>query len=91
MDDLKNLRAEIDSIDKKLSLLFEKRMDVVSRIVQYKLKNNMSIYQKDREDEVLEKITSYINDKSLEKPAQKFFESLMKISKEQQERILKDK
>ena len=40
MNELENLREKIDTIDKEMIALFEKRMDVVCDIAKYKQKNN---------------------------------------------------
>ncbi|WP_275935991.1 chorismate mutase [Clostridium haemolyticum] len=38
MDDLKELRKEIDLIDNKLISLFQKRMEAVLKVAEYKKK-----------------------------------------------------
>lgn len=68
---LNKLREEIDFIDKELVKLFEKRLNVVEKIGEYKKKNLLPILDKQREQEVLnknlrnvgeEKYFSYIKD-----------------------------
>ena len=39
MEDLNELRKEIDTIDKAMVDLFEKRMDVSRRVAEYKIAN----------------------------------------------------
>ncbi len=53
MDQLKNARKEINTIDDKLLLLLTQRMKVVKRVGEYKMKNNMPIVDKKREKEVV--------------------------------------
>ena len=50
--DLKEIRNEIDAIDSQLVELFEKRMDTVRKVAEYKLENNMPIFNSKREQEL---------------------------------------
>ena len=52
---LDKYRKEIDNIDKKIVELFEQRMEVSSKIGNYKKQNNLKILNKEREKEVIEK------------------------------------
>ena len=55
-DKLAQCRKEIDRIDGELMKLFEERMNVVLDVARYKKENNMGIFHKDRENQVIEKI-----------------------------------
>ena len=47
MANLEDYRTEIDNIDKELTELFEKRMDVVLKVAQYKKDNKQkAIYNR---------------------------------------------
>lgn len=50
-----DLRSQIDLIDKELIQLLANRMDIAEKIGEYKKQNNISIYQKTRWNEILEK------------------------------------
>ena len=50
MNELENLREKIDTIDKEMIALFEKRMDIVADIAAYKIKNNLPVLNQNRED-----------------------------------------
>ena len=56
--DLKDLRTEIDSIDKELISLFEKRMNTAAKIGEYKKQNDIPVYDPQREREKLAEIVS---------------------------------
>ena len=43
MNELDKHREEIDSIDKELISLFEKRLDVVLKVAEYKKNNNSPV------------------------------------------------
>ena len=88
MDDLLKLRQEIDSIDKELVELFEKRMEVVLKVSSYKKENKIEVINENRETEVINKGKKLLKDKKLEDYLVKFFFNLMKISKEMQYEIL---
>ena len=54
--DLKDLRDEIDQIDKEILGLFVKRMEVVKKVAEFKKQNNLPVLQGGREKEVIENI-----------------------------------
>ncbi len=60
MSDLHSLRGEIDSIDEQLLKLFEQRMDVSARVAEYKMQNNLPIFQPQREREKLSEIAGAV-------------------------------
>lgn len=92
MNELEEYRAEIDKIDKELVALFEKRMDAVLKVAEYKKKNNMQIFHKDREDIVIDKVLKDLKNKDYSKEIVEFFNNLMHISKEyQRKKISKNK
>ena len=64
MDALEGYRKEIDSIDKELISLFERRMDVAVKVGEYKKKNKLPIFNGKREEEVIEKNIKNLNNSS---------------------------
>ena len=63
MDELKKYRDEIDNIDKQITELFEKRMDISKEIAKCKKENNIGILNAKREEEVIQKNISYLKNK----------------------------
>lgn len=57
MDQLKLLRKQIDQIDDDIIALLAKRMSVVKKIGEYKKNNNMTIVNKNREEEKINNLT----------------------------------
>lgn len=90
MSALDNYRKEIDEIDKELASLFEKRMDAVLKVAQYKKDNNLQIFHKDREDIVLKKALSNVSNKEYEDEVLQFFNSVMEIGKGHQRKLIND-
>lgn len=90
MEDLTRYRNEIDDIDKELIQLFEKRMNTVLEIAKHKMKNNTTIFQKDREEKVLSKAVDNLDNKWYSQETIQFFNSIMEISRGLQKRIMDD-
>lgn len=84
-DKLAQCREEIDRIDRELMKLFEERMNVVLEVARYKKENNMAIFHKDREKQVIEKNLSLVENKELLPYAEEMLHALMDISKEYQQ------
>lgn len=88
MDALESYRKEIDNIDSEITRLFEKRMNVVLKVAEYKKLNNLPIFHKGREDAVIKKNINRLENKDYEREIEKFFNGLMEVSRELQARKL---
>ena len=82
---LENIRNKIDKIDKKMAILFSKRMELISLIKEEKKKNNLPTYNEAREKEIKAKNMLFVNSEYVEE-YKEFIESILKISKEYQEK-----
>ncbi|MDD6640142.1 MAG: chorismate mutase, partial [Erysipelotrichaceae bacterium] len=87
MEDLKQLRQQINDIDQEMVKLFERRMKVSSKIAQFKRENNLPIYDKKREEQVLKRNCSLLEDASLNDYYRIFQNQLMDLSKQYQNEI----
>ena len=63
MDQLQKYRNEIDNIDKQITELFEKRMDISKEIAICKKEQEIGILNAKREEEVIQKNISYLKNK----------------------------
>ena len=81
MDLLEDYRSEIDNIDKEMTLLFESMMNLSKKISDYKKKNKMKIYQRDREELVIAKNISYLKNKEYESLLRSYYINLMNLSR----------
>ena len=88
MNELENLRERIDTIDKELIALFEKRMNVVNDIAEYKINNNLPILNQNREDIVISKVKAIVKNKDYTDSAIDFIKDIMEISKKFQQKII---
>lgn len=79
--DLSDYRKEIDDIDKEITHLFEKRMDVSAKVARYKIENSLPIFNGTREAEVIKKNVNRLTNKKYEAFARKFFNYLMELSR----------
>ena len=86
MAGIDDYRSRIDEIDKEITKLFEERMDTVINIANYKKTNNLPIFNREREDEVIEKNVGYLKNNDYSEETRKFFISLMEVSRELQSR-----
>ena len=91
MNDLNKLREQINIIDKEMLDLFEKRMNLSKSIAKYKKENNLPIYNKERENEVINNNKELLENKEYSIYYEKFIKSLMDISKEYQEKTMEEK
>ncbi|HHX67143.1 MAG: chorismate mutase [Miniphocaeibacter sp.] len=90
MNDLESIRKEIDKVDREIIALFEKRMDLVKYVVDYKIKNNMEVLDSSRENLIIEKNKNLLQNKEYSQYLVTFFKSLMDISKDMQNKIIKE-
>lgn len=84
-----NYREEIDSIDRELIALFEKRMDMAKLVAEYKKENEMEIFHQAREREVIRKCVADLNNKEYEEYAIEFMKKVMELSKKFQFNLIK--
>lgn len=82
--DLTQLRDSIDDIDSQIIKLFEARMEASSKIAKYKKENNLPIFNKSREEEVIKNNIEKLENKELIKYTEKLLKCLMIQSKKYQ-------
>lgn len=90
MDQLSQARQSIEKIDKEMARLYEKRMDAVCEVWQYKKKQGLCIEDKKREESLLARNVSYIKNKAYRESYIEFMQFVMNNSKKFQ-KILKGK
>ena len=84
MDKLARLRADIDRVDRDMTVLFEKRMALVRQIAAYKRENGLPVLDRDREAEVLTRNADTLSDRTLLPCYTDFLQGLMDVSKRYQ-------
>lgn len=88
MKELSQCRAELDAIDRQIVALFEERMRVSRDVALYKHAHHMNILDASREDAVLQSRAAQITEDVLRQPATQLFREIMRLSREEQRRIL---
>ena len=82
------LRSEIDSVDRELSILLQKRMDLVNRVAEYKRKTQTKVLDEAREQKVLENVLSVVTNPDYNDSIKASFESIMTHSRDYQKKRL---
>ena len=84
--ELSDIRVKIDEIDDQLLQLFLERMSLSEDVIRYKIENDLPILNKQREREILAKVTENAGDK--ERYAYHLFSTLMELSRSRQAELL---
>lgn len=88
MVDLSISRQQIDEIDSQIVELFEKRMEVANEVAKYKMETGKPVFDKEREDQKLEKLASLSHGKFNERAVRELFSQIMSISRKYQYGVL---
>ena len=88
MTKLESCRNEIDSIDEEIIKLYEKRVEIVKEVINYKLDNNIEILDTSREEKMLNKNLVKISNEEYKKYYKDVLTGFLKASKEMQKDIL---
>lgn len=90
MLDLSESRAQIDVIDKEITRLFQKRIDVCRDVAAYKIQNNKKVLDKTRENQKLEVLSKLAEDSFKEHGICDLFTQVMAICRKRQYQIMKE-
>lgn len=88
MEKLLKAREIISQTDKEIAALFEKRMEAVRLVAEYKKERGLPIFDSSRENEVVKKNLLNIEDEEIKEFYVPFIKNTMEISKRFQHRIL---
>jgi chorismate mutase/prephenate dehydratase len=88
MMDLSISRQQIDEIDSQIVKLFERRMQVANEVAKYKIETGKAVYDKEREEQKLEKLTAMSHGAFNERAVRELFSQIMSISRKYQYGVL---
>ena len=88
MTELEKCRVEIDEIDRKIIELYEKRMNIVKKVTQYKIENSMPVLDSNKESKMLEKNLNLINELEFKKYYPSVLNGFLKASKDMQSELI---
>ncbi len=86
--DLLILRDQIDTIDKQIVELYERRVDVCKEVAEYKIETGKKVFDKVREAEKIEKVKGMASTEFNKHAVQELFEQIMSISRKLQYQLL---
>ncbi|MBP1926419.1 monofunctional chorismate mutase [Sedimentibacter acidaminivorans] len=79
---LTQIRDEINSIDKELVKLLEKRFNLVLKVGEYKAVRNIPIFDEGREKIVIEKCKKHLDNKKYESYIERLYLQIMNTCKD---------
>lgn len=88
MNQIEKARLEIDSVDKEIARLYEKRLDAIKEVLEYKKANALPILDAGREDAIIEKNQKYIQNKEYIDSYIDFMKKVMSNSRDFQQTLL---
>lgn len=88
MKDLKELREEIDKIDRQMVSLYQERMEIATGVAEYKIETGKKVFDKEREESKLATLTA-LGDSDFNKTGiRELFEQIMSMSRKRQYQLL---
>lgn len=88
MSKLDDARREINSIDKEMAALFERRMDAVKRVADYKREHSLPVEDLAREQAVIENNCALIKNEEYKSYYVNYQNAVMSVSKSYQHCLL---
>lgn len=88
MIDLKDIRVEIDAVDKQIQELFEKRMELAKSVAEYKIHTGKPVFDKEREQQKLQVFRDRASNEFYAHGIQELFQQIMGMSRKFQYRLL---
>ena len=88
MESLQELRGQLDEIDAQIVDLYQKRMDICSKVGDYKISTGKKVFDKQREKEKLAAVTEHVENEFYKKGLKELYEQLMSMSRKLQYQLL---
>ncbi|MBC5687683.1 chorismate mutase [Mediterraneibacter sp. NSJ-55] len=81
---LEELRKQLDEIDDQMAKLYEKRMEVCSKVGEYKIQSGRKVFDRTREKNKLLDVASKVSGEFNKKGIQELYQQLMSMSRKLQ-------
>ena len=91
MRDLKELRVDIDRIDREMVAHFEERMGIAKEVAEYKIATGKKILDKDRENQKLEAVKALTHNDFNSHGVEELYKQIMGISRKLQYQLMEEK
>lgn len=82
--DLQQLRVEIDDVDRQIVELFEKRMDIASKVADYKIATGKKVFDREREAQKIKAVRELASSDFNKVGVEELFSQLMSMSRKLQ-------
>lgn len=89
--DLLELRKQIDEIDEQIVNLYERRMDISSKVADYKIETGKKVFDRERELDKLRSVKELTHNEFNAHGIQELFEQIMSMSRKLQYKKLSEK
>lgn len=89
--DLQELRGQIDEIDREIVALYEKRMDISTKVAQYKIETGKKVFDPAREKEKIAAVKALTHNAFNSTGIEELFEQIMSMSRKLQYQMLSEK
>ncbi len=90
MDELQDLRDQIDQIDHEIVRLFEERMKISSQVAQYKYRTGKQVFDREREIAKISALKKEAHSEFTAKGVEELFQQIMSMSRKLQYQELTD-
>lgn len=90
MRELKDIRLELDGIDREMVALFERRMVLSQEVARVKMAQGMDVLDASREKQVLDSRAAMLDDAHWAGDVRTLYETIMAMSRAEQQRMLKE-
>ena len=91
MRDLKELRVDIDRIDREMVALFEERMGIAKQVAEYKIATGKKILDKERENQKLKAVKALTHNDFNSHGVEELYKQIMGISRKLQYQLMEEK
>lgn len=88
MKDLLEIRKEIDEIDGQMIALYKHRMELTTKVAEYKIANQKPVLDKEREAEKIATLTSFAMDDFERQGIKELFKLIMSTSRKKQYHLM---
>lgn len=85
---LLEIRDQLDVIDRQITELYKKRMDLCEQVATYKIKTGKAVFDPEREAQKIETVQSYLHTDFDRKAIRELYQQMMTISRRRQFCIL---
>ena len=88
MENLLELRNEIDAIDREIVDLFQKRMKISSEVAEYKISTGKKVFDRAREAQKIQAVTELADNDFNRHGIEELFQQIMSMSRKLQYQLL---